>query len=227
MSVALGPQASSGGAGIDGSWYVDVTDFAEHTHWLNSTASAWTAYGLIVFALLGLAAWWRARFVGPAAMAAVVGAGISTVAAAVINEVVKSFVAEERPCRAIPHVFTVQACPGATDYSFPSNHAVIAAAATVGLLLAGRYLRRLWIPVVAVVATLLMAFSRIYVGAHYPHDVIAGLILGALVALIGYLVLLRVLTAAVVWLCGTPLRPLLAASPGVHDPAPSSHRAPT
>jgi len=37
--------------------------------------------------------------------------------------------------------------------------------------------------VLAVLATALMGFSRVYVGAHYPHDVIAGLLVGVLVGL--------------------------------------------
>jgi undecaprenyl-diphosphatase len=35
---------------------------------------------------------------------------------------------------------------------------------------------------VAAVAALAMAVSRVWVGAHYPHDVLAGLVVGALVA---------------------------------------------
>ncbi|MEK8174643.1 phosphatase PAP2 family protein [Streptomyces sp. M19] len=67
--------------------------------------------------------------------------------------------------------------PGANDWSFPSNHATIAAAATVALLVADRRLAA----AVAVPAALLMAASRVWIGVHYPHDVAAGLLLGALV----------------------------------------------
>jgi membrane-associated phospholipid phosphatase len=31
------------------------------------------------------------------------------------------------------------------------------------------------------IAAVLMAFARVYIGAHYPQDVLAGLVLGALV----------------------------------------------
>lgn len=46
-------------------------------------------------------------------------------------------------------------------------------------------------------AGLLLAFSRVYIAAHYPHHVLAGLLLGAAVSLVGYLVLRRPLTALV------------------------------
>jgi membrane-associated phospholipid phosphatase len=39
-----------------------------------------------------------------------------------------------------------------------------------------------------------MAATRVYVGAHYPHDAVAGLVLGAAVAGFGWLLLRRPLT---------------------------------
>jgi undecaprenyl-diphosphatase len=68
-------------------------------------------------------------------------------------------------------------CPEVGDWSFPSNHATIASAAAVGLALAWRAL----LPWVAAMA-LLMVFSRVFVGVHYPRDVVVGLLLGAAVA---------------------------------------------
>ncbi|MEV6771109.1 phosphatase PAP2 family protein [Nocardia sp. NPDC051030] len=65
---------------------------------------------------------------------------------------------------------------------------------------------------IAVLAAL-MAFSRIYIAAHYPQDVLGGLLLGIAVTGLGYLAARRLL----VWLLDrtqrTPLRPLLTATP--------------
>jgi len=61
--------------------------------------------------------------------------------------------------------------------SFPSGHAQNSVA--VWGLLASR-VRKVVVWGVAVVVVLLITFSRIYVGVHYPQDVIAGLILGAI-----------------------------------------------
>jgi membrane-associated phospholipid phosphatase len=69
-------------------------------------------------------------------------------------------------------------CPATGDWSFPSNHATIAGAAAVTLALTRRALVWLTAPL-----ALVMAFSRVFVGVHYPHDVAAGLVFGALVAM--------------------------------------------
>jgi len=52
-----------------------------------------------------------------------------------------------------------------SDYAFPSNHSVVTAAMAAALFLIS------WrLGVLAVVATAVMGFSRVYVGAHYPQD---------------------------------------------------------
>ncbi|MFD3498909.1 phosphatase PAP2 family protein [Streptomyces sp. NPDC058676] len=72
---------------------------------------------------------------------------------------------------------SLAACPPPGDWSFPSNHATIAGAAAVTLALVRRTALWLTAPL-----ALLMASSRVFVGVHYPHDVAAGLALGAAVA---------------------------------------------
>ena len=73
------------------------------------------------------------------------------------------------------------------SYGTPSGHA--SAAMVFYMLLAGYAgSRRWWLP--ATLATLLMGLSRIYLGVHFPHDVLIGYLLGFLV-LIGYLVWYR------------------------------------
>lgn len=125
------------------------------------------------------------------------------VAAFTADTVIKSLVREQRPCRTL-HTVTLESCPALGDWSFPSNHAAIAAAAAVAIWLTHRRLGAIAIP-----AALLMAFSRVWVGAHYPHDVILGLIVGAAVA--GPLTLAARRTGPLVdRLRDTPLRPLVA-----------------
>ena len=70
-----------------------------------------------------------------------------------------------------------------TSYSFPSGHTASAFAAAVALVC---HNRKLGIPTVIFAA--LMGFSRIYVQVHYCSDVIAGVISGAVCALVAVLI---------------------------------------
>ena len=71
----------------------------------------------------------------------------------------------------------------------------MAGAAAAGLLLVSRPLGS-----IAAIAALLMAFARVYIAAHYPWDVIAGLTFGATTTLLSWLLLQRPLTAFADWL---------------------------
>lgn len=64
----------------------------------------------------------------------------------------------------------------AQGYSFPSGHSANAAALYGSLAVAEK---KRWLSILAVVLPLLIGFSRVVVGAHYPTDVLAGLVLGA------------------------------------------------
>ncbi|GAA3261982.1 phosphatase PAP2 family protein [Streptomyces lavendulae subsp. grasserius] len=157
--------------------YRDITDFAHSTpSWVRSAFEVWTEFGLLLFGLLFISVWWRARGHGdPRAVARAVLAPLATALVYVASELVKSTVNEERPCRAVAGAAaSLVPCPPYGDWSFPSNHSAIAGAAAVALALAVPRLALLTVPV-----ALLMAFSRVFVGVHYPHDVAMGLLLGA------------------------------------------------
>lgn len=167
------------GSGIDGGLYTDVTRAAHRTpHWLDHAVLLWSDYGLVVFAVLMLAAWWwPGRRRGPVAAARTLAVPVVAVIAYAVNSVIKDLVAEARPCRSIPHTVTLEACPGAGDWSFPSNHTVVAFAVASALLLVDRRLGA-----VALLAACAMGASRVWIGVHYPHDVLAGALVGAVVA---------------------------------------------
>ncbi|MFD9698440.1 phosphatase PAP2 family protein [Lentzea sp. NPDC059081] len=120
-----------------------------------------------VFALMFAVLWFRHRL-----RAFLAGAGV--VVAYAVSEVVKIVVQEERPCRTAP---SLAPCPDPGDWSFPSNHSVIAGASAMAIWFLHRTYG--W---VAMVCALAAASSRVIVGVHYVHDVLAGLALGALVS---------------------------------------------
>ncbi|MEU0781622.1 phosphatase PAP2 family protein [Streptomyces sp. NPDC006173] len=196
-----------GGSSIDGSAYTDVVDLArESPSWLDSAVSAWSTYGLLLFAVLMVAGWWGARRVNPTAAVRALAVPLVVVLAFGIDMVVKSLVREDRPCRGLK-VSTLEACPAPGDWSFPSNHAAIAAAAAVALLFVGRRLGAL-----AVVGACAMAVARVWVGVHYPHDAMAGLLVGSLVALLSMCALRRLPESLALHMTATRLRPLVMAS---------------
>jgi undecaprenyl-diphosphatase len=57
---------------------------------------------------------------------------------------------------------------------------------------------------VAVVAALHIGFTRVHIAAHYPWDVVAGLVLGAAVSLLGWLHVATPLPALTRWLRTIP-----------------------
>ncbi|MFG2641430.1 phosphatase PAP2 family protein [Streptomyces sp. NPDC048370] len=202
--------------------YLDVADFAHSApHWLQLLAEVWTEAGLLLFGVLFLAGWWRARSAASGTMALALLAPLATAFGYVVSEALKSVMDEERPCRAVAGApASLVPCPPTGDWSFPSNHAAIAGAAAVALALSWRGMVWLTVPM-----ALLMAFSRVFVGVHYPHDVVVGLLLGGAVAFLVVKGANRPVRAlvetarssrngAVVWCAGRGPRPHASTRPG-------------
>lgn len=93
----------------------------------------------------------------------------------VTNLLLKNIVARPRPFAEIGALIPLIAKP--TDFSFPSGHTT--ASFAVALVMLRMLPKKIGIP--AVVLAALVAFSRLYLGVHYPTDVLAGFV----VALVG------------------------------------------
>jgi membrane-associated phospholipid phosphatase len=169
-----------------GDIYLDITAFANSTPiWVQTFANVGTDAGMFIFFALLAWRWWSTRdtahLLAPLAVVFAYGA----------SEAAKSLIQEERPCRAIGTPVVAE-CPEIGDWSFPSNHATTAVACAVTLTIIWRQVAKFVLPLAA-----LMAFSRVFVGVHYPHDVVAGAMLGTAVAVLVMFAIRRLVAAPV------------------------------
>lgn len=184
-------------------WFLGVNRFARSTPALHAPARLYAEYGVVVFAGVLLLGWWVARRgQDPGAVATALWAPVGTLLAVAVNQPLVNGFREARPYTVFPHALVLVA--RSRDFSFPSDHAVMAGAVTAGVLITHR-----WLGTITGVAALLMAFDRVYVGAHFPLDVVAGLLLGALVTVAGHRALRVPLTRLVTVLGRTRFGPLL------------------
>src|SRR5262245_48334341 len=145
---------------------------------ITSLGSA-TVLGLTVFAVGGFlllqGLWRRALFV----VAASLGGWF-------LNSALKQLFQRPRP-DVVPHLRE------AMSLSFPSGHALTSAAVylTLGALsmhIAQRRLTKVYCMSMAMLATALVGGSRLYLGVHYPTDVLAGWLLGLSWALLCWMI---------------------------------------
>ncbi len=198
--------------GLNTSIYLDLNRFSRQTAWAHAFMHAyalWLGPVLLaaVFVAMYAVAWWRRA---PRAAALLFVGGVGTLVALGLNQIVGHAAKELRPYDTYRHALVLVG--KANDYSFPSDHSIIAGGLTLSLLLvlggeawrsrqkaargadeeAGESPRspRLarTLAAVNVVLGLFLCFARVYVGAHYPGDVVAGYLLASAVVLVLFLI---------------------------------------
>ncbi|WP_327745273.1 phosphatase PAP2 family protein [Streptomyces europaeiscabiei] len=212
MTAALLVTADAG-SDFGGDLYRDITEFAADTpSWFQHLAELGTEGGILILLALFLGAWWRARRGSDRVMTLALLAPVATGVAYFLSEILKTWVQEERPCRAVPGASPIAECPEPGDWSFPSNHSAIAAGAAFTLFLVWRTAFWFALPV-----AVLTALSRSFLGVHYFHDVVAGFAWGAAVSPLVLMVLTRPGLMVVSRLRMQPaLKPLLIANVARH-----------
>ncbi|HEX9917364.1 MAG TPA: phosphatase PAP2 family protein [candidate division Zixibacteria bacterium] len=102
---------------------------------------------------------------------------VVTIGDQVCNQIIKPWVGRIRPCNVLEGVHLLINCT--KSFSFPSSHATNLFSSSFLF----SYFYRRWTSIFLMIA-LLVSYSRIYVGVHYPLDVLGGMVLGFLVTLL-------------------------------------------
>lgn len=103
----------------------------------------------------------------------------SFIVAIILGEAAKYIMAEPRPFYFIHPDYLL--LPKPTDYSYPSGHALIVSDGAIVLTLS-MYNTYKWLWIIMMIEAIIVSYSRVYVGVHWPIDVIAGWFLGGWVA---------------------------------------------
>jgi undecaprenyl-diphosphatase len=161
----------------------DINGLAKDApHWFDRVMEFVGEYGLLVaMVLLVLWCWWSVRRRGgedaAPSVAALVWAPLAAGIAVLVDVPIRGFV--ERPRPFVDHQGLDVLVSGKTDFSFVSDHATITMALGVGLFVANRRFG-----LAGIGLALLEGFCRVYMGVHYPTDVVGGFALGTAVALL-------------------------------------------
>lgn len=163
----------------------------------NLGTESWDAFWLIItdkylafplYGLLALLILWKTGFKSAVISGVVI---LGTVAVAYgISLAMKYGIARPRPCNAFeigsemrfPLALKGKECG---DFGFVSSHATVGMAMiTLIALILKPYFKYILAPLIAWVA--LFSYSRIYVGKHYPGDLIVGILIGIVVGILAY-----------------------------------------
>lgn len=167
-------------------------------------------YGVPLLSVLLLAATWRwARqrpaAESPGAVAGVLWAGLAAGVALVLNVPVRAMVQRPRPFIAHPGQLDLLRSHQANG-SFASDHATFTMAVAVGLMLVNRRYG-----LIAMALAGFEGFLRVFMGVHYPTDIIGGFALGTAATLLLAPIAMAVLVPLTHSLTRTSFAPLVLA----------------
>jgi undecaprenyl-diphosphatase len=161
----------------------DINGLAKNApHWFDRAMGFLGDYGLLLaMVLLVVWCWWSVRRQGgedaASSMAALVWAPLAAGLAVLVNVPIRGFVQRPRPFA--NHQGLDVLVTGRTGYSFVSDHATLTMAMAIALFVANRKFG-----LIGLGLALFEGFCRVYMGLHYPTDIVGGFALGTAVALL-------------------------------------------
>jgi undecaprenyl-diphosphatase len=191
------------GSNPDVSLLYDINGLTKDTpSWFDAAMKFVGEFGILsVLVLVLVWCWWSVRRRGTAedsvsAVAGLIWAPLASGLALLVNIPIRDFV--ERPRPFVDHKGLDVLVAGKTDFSFVSDHATMAMALGAGIFIAHRKFG-----LAAIALALFEGFCRVYMGVHYPTDVIGGFALGTAVALLLTPLALALLTPLVSAVAGS------------------------
>ena len=169
---------------VDYRIYHAINQFVYHHAWLGRGLNALEKWAVPVIAVATFALWLLARPGGTRKWKLASACALGSAALALlINQVIGKLWHRQRPFAAHPaaHVWGSRS----HDPSFPSDHASAAFAIALAVFLFDRLVGSVFLAAAVVIGA-----GRVFIGAHYPLDVLAG----SLVGLASALLLVRVKT---------------------------------
>ena len=168
--------------------YKAIYDVSLHHHWVGTLFSDIEKVSIPVMVVITAALWFFSRPGGDRKWKLACGSGFASAALAyAVAFVIHHAWSRPRPYAShhISHPWS-----NTTDASFPSDHATVSFAIAFAILAFDTVAGVIFLVIAAIIAV-----GRLFIGAHYPSDVLAGLVIG----LIAAGVVVRLLPSFVSW----------------------------
>ncbi|GGH73655.1 undecaprenyl-diphosphatase [Pullulanibacillus pueri] len=164
---------------FDTTIYHAINNLSGHIVWFDHTMMFISKYALEIYALLFILFWLTLPRSRPESRHALVLSFFSGIFALVINFIIAHFWARPRPFVSLQPGTFHQLIPHAADASFPSDHG----SGSFGFAAATWKLNK-WISRTFTTFAIIVIFSRVYTGVHWPTDVLASVVVGVIAAFI-------------------------------------------
>jgi undecaprenyl-diphosphatase len=160
---------------LDWHLYKAIYDVSLHHHWVGTLFSDVEKVSIPVMVLITAALWFFSRPGGDRKWKLACGSGFASAALAyVVAFVIHHIWARPRPYTShhISHPWS-----NTTDASFPSDHTTVSFAIAFAVVAFDPIAGAIFLVIAAIIAV-----GRLFIGAHYPSDIGAGLVIGLLAA---------------------------------------------